>query len=111
MFEECLFTRCQIAVKRVKCTMRTDATDNLEVKAKDFYDGMLKSLTDEGHQLTDISRAGLNSLIRTRNTINKVMMKTRLKLTKQLSDIDFSNKDFLQYTGTNEKKSTNKTRK
>ena len=78
--------------------MRTNATDNLEVKAKDVYDGMLKSLTDKGHQLTDISRAGLNSFIRTRNGINKVMTKSRSKLPRQLSDIDFNKQDFLQYT-------------
>ena len=65
---------------------------------------MLKSLTDKGHQLTDISRAGLNSFIRTRNGINKVMTKSRSKLPRQLSDIDFNKQDFLQYTITNEKK-------
>ena len=68
-FDECLLNSCQIAVKRAKSTMRTNATDNLAVTAKDVYDGMLKSLTDKGHQLTDISRAGLNSFIRTRKLI------------------------------------------
>ena len=50
---------------KVDLMPKYDQTDNLEVKAKDVYDGMLKSLTGKGHQLTDISRAGLNSFIRT----------------------------------------------
>ena len=87
------FTQCELDVRQAKKDMRTKAGESLEVKPRTAYSELVKSLTNKGHLLTDIGNAGLMSFQRSRNSINKSMVKSRNKLPKSLNEIDFSSKN------------------